>query len=156
MTTQKQYYLTEGGLAKLQSELDEALSIRRTEAAERVQRAMEMGSTEDNEYEDAKNQQAFVEGRILTLENIIRSAVLIPADEAPSEFIKIGSRVTVVTDGGSKETYQIVGSAEANAKERRISNESPVGRALLGHNVGDEVEVVVPAGLRRLTVTKIG
>lgn len=156
MTSQKEYYLTKEGLAKLEAELEHLRTVRRPEAAELVQRALELGNTEDNEYEDAKNEQAFVEGRFLALENTLRNAVIVPSDAQPSEMVKIGSFVTVLTDARREETYQIVGSAEADSKMRRISYESPVGKALLGRRAKDVVEVVVPAGLRKLTIVKIG
>lgn len=154
MTTHKQY-LTEEGVGKLQAELDSLIATRRPVVADRVEKARELGNTEDNEYDDAKNEQAFVEGRILELEDILKNAEVIRDDATPSAFIKIGSNVTVKTDDGKEQTYKIVGSAEADAKERRISNESPVGLALLGHKAGETVQVVAPAGIRKLKVVKI-
>ena len=149
--------LTKEGLAKLEKELDHLRTVRRQEVAERIHAAKELASTQNNaEYEDAKNDQAFVEGRILTLEKIIQNAEIINEEEAHrSKKVQLGSKVTVQTAKDTKETYTIVGSAEAEPKEGRISNESPVGRALIGKGVGDAVHVEVPAGVIRLTITGI-
>jgi len=149
--------LTREGLARLEKELDHLRTVRRQEVAERIHAAKELASTQNNaEYEDAKNDQAFVEGRILTLEKIIQNAEIINEEEAHrSKKVQLGSKVTVLTPKGTKETYTIVGSAEAEPKEGRISNESPVGQALLGKGVGDAIQVQVPAGAIRLTITGI-
>lgn len=154
MTAQKQY-LTQEGLEKLAAELEYLRTVRRAEAAERVRNALEMGGAEDNEYEEAKNEQAFVEGRIMDLEDILRNVVLIPEDQKRSGVVAIGSTVTVKADNNLKQTYKIVGSAEADAKEHKISNESPVGAALLGHRKGDTVEVQTPAGTRKLKIVQV-
>ncbi len=141
----KPTYISRDGLDKLRLELDEMVNVRRPEVAQRIHDAKEHGDlTENAEYEDAKNEQAFVEGRIATLEALIKNATLI--DETTSkEHVQIGSTVTVESPDG-KEKFQIVGSAEARPSEGRISNESPVGRALLGHKPGETVVVRVPAG----------
>ncbi len=141
----KPLYLTREGLEKLRVELDEMVNVRRTEVAARIHDAKEHGDlTENAEYEDAKNEQAFVEGRIQSLEALIRNASII--DEKPnSDHVQIGSTVDVESPDG-KQTFTIVGSAEASPREGRISNESPVGRALLGHKKGDSVVVKVPVG----------
>ncbi|HEX78454.1 MAG TPA: transcription elongation factor GreA [Dehalococcoidia bacterium] len=153
---QKEYIFTPQGLAKLEAELDHLRKVRRQEVAEKIQRAKEMGGTANNaEYEDAKNEQAFVEGRILTLENMIKHAVVIERDNASPQRVELGSRVTLRNQDGKPEVYFIVGSAEANPNEGRISNESPVGQALLGKKVGDEVEITVPAGVLKLIITEI-
>jgi len=149
-------YLTEEGLTKLKAELDHLYTVRRQEVAERIQRAKELTDTVDNaEYEDAKNEQAFVEGRIRTLEIMIKNAVVIPA-ESPSEQVRLGSKVTVQTQDGEQERYIIVGSPEADPSEGKISNESPVGKVLLGRRVGEEVEVRAPAGMLKLKIVTIG
>jgi transcription elongation factor GreA len=146
--------LTPEGLAKLERELDYLRTVRRQEVADRIHQAKELASTQNNaEYDDAKNEQAFVEGRILTLEKMIQNAVII--EERHSSRVELGSKVSVVNADGKEEHYTIVGSAEASPKDGRISNESPVGRALLGKSVGEEVQVQVPAGVLRLTVTTI-
>jgi transcription elongation factor GreA len=150
----KPEYLTREGLEKYKAELDELVNVRRPEVAARIHEATELGELVENaEYEEAKNEQAFVEGRIQALENLIRNAVLI--DEAPAtDHVQIGSKV-LVHHGQVQETYTIVGSAEASPREGRISNESPVGRALLGHRVGDQVVVQTPAGDVTYTIVSI-
>lgn len=153
---EKEVFLTAEGLSKLEAELEHLVKVRRPEVAERIRRAKELGSTANNaEYDDAKNEQAFVEGRILTLENIVKHATVIPPEKSPSDWIKVGSRVAVLTEEGEPESYSIVGSAEAAPAQGKISNESPVGRALLGHRVGEKVEVLTPAGVTRLLILEI-
>jgi len=141
----KPTYISREGLDKLRAELDEMVNARRPEVAQRIHDAKEHGDlTENAEYEDAKNEQAFVEGRIATLEALIKNATIID-EKTSKEHVQIGSTVTVESPDG-KEKFQIVGSAEARPAEGRISNESPVGRALLGHKTGETVVVRVPAG----------
>ncbi len=153
---QKEVFLTPEGLEKLKAELEHLRSVRRQQVADQIQRAKELGGTVDNaEYDDAKNEQAFVEGRILTLEKMLKNASIIQEEKAPSSSVRLGSKVTVRSKGGEKELYTIVGSAEANPGEGKISNESPVGKALMGKRVGDEVEVRAPAGARKLKITAI-
>jgi len=149
--------LTKEGMAKLQEELDYLITVRRPQIARRIQEAKELTSAQNNaEYDDAKNEQAFVEGRILTLERIIQNAVMIDEEEAHhSNRVRLGSTVTVLNQDGQEEHYTIVGSAEANPGQGRISNESPVGKALLDKRVGDEVQVTAPAGTLRFTITAI-
>jgi transcription elongation factor GreA len=141
----KPTYLSREGLEKLHQELEALTHDRRAEVASRIHDAKENGDLSENaEYEDAKNEQAFVEGRIQLLEALIKNATLI-GDERSNEHVQIGS--TVIVEGANgRETYTIVGSTEASPRERRISNESPVGRALLGKRTGDRVVVRVPAG----------
>jgi len=150
----KPTYISREGLEKLRRELDETVSIRRPEVASRIHDAKEHGDLSENaEYEDAKNEQAFVEGRIQTLEALIKNATLI--DEHHSkDHVQIGSTVTVNGPEG-EESFTIVGSTEARPTEGRISNESPVGRALLGRKKGDKVTVRVPAGDIAYAVVKI-
>ena len=153
---QKEYFFTPEGLARLEAELEHLRNARRQEVAEKLQRAKEMGGTANNaEYEDAKNEQAFVEGRILTVENMVKHAVVSTPDRA-NPRVEFGDRVTLRNQDGKPEVYIIVGSAEANPNEGRISNQSPVGQALLGKRVGDEVEIAVPAGVLKLIITEIG
>jgi len=149
--------LTKEGMAKLQQELDYLITVRRPQIARRIQEAKELTSAQNNaEFDDAKNEQAFVEGRILTLERIIQNAVLIDEEVAHhASRVQLGSTVTLVDQKGEKLQYTIVGSAEANPSQGRISNESPVGKALLDKGVGDEVQVTVPAGNLRFTVAAI-
>lgn len=151
----KTTYISRDGLERLRAELDEMLSVRRPEIAQRIHDAKEHGDLSENaEYEDAKNEQAFVEGRIAALESMIKNATLID-EHASTDHVGIGSTVTVAIDG-EIETFTIVGSAEASPTDGRISNESPVGRALLGRRRGDKVVVQVPAGNFTYTITEIG
>jgi transcription elongation factor GreA len=153
---QKEVFLTPEGLEKLKAELEYLRSVRRQQVADQIHRAKELGGTVDNaEYDDAKNEQAFVEGRILTLEKMLKNASIIQEEKAPSSSVRLGSKVTVGSKGGEKEYYAIVGSAEANPSDGKISNESPVGKALMGKRVGDEVEVHAPAGARKLKIVAI-
>ena len=149
--------LTEEGLARLEKELEHLKTVRRPQVAERIRQAKELASTQNNaEYDDAKNEQAFVEGRILTLEKMIQDATIIDEEQAHhAKEVRIGSTVTVVEEKDKKQIFTIVGSAEADPKQGKISNESPVGIALLGKRVGDEVQVKVPKGVLRFTVSKI-
>jgi len=141
----KPTYISRDGLEKLRAELDEMVSLRRPEIAQRIHDAKEHGDlTENAEYEDAKNEQAFVEGRIQQLEALIKNAILIDENHG-NDHVQIGSTVKVDGPDG-KESFTIVGSTEARPTEGRISNESPVGRALLGRKKGDKVSVQVPAG----------
>ena len=141
----KPTYLSKDGLEKLRSELDEMVSVKRPEVANRIHDAKEHGDLSENaEYEDAKNEQAFVEGRIQTLEALIKNATIIDENHS-TDHVQIGSTVAVDSPDG-QERFTIVGSAEAKPSEGRISNESPVGRALLGKKKGEKVIVRVPAG----------
>ena len=152
----KETYLTPEGLKTLQEELDHLTNVRRSEVAARIHRANESGGTVDNaEYDEAKNEQAFVEGRVRDLETILSNAVVAPDAEKRGKGVKFGSSVTVVTAEGTRSDYTVVGSAEAAPLEGKISNESPVGRALLGRKVGDKVKVKTPSGVMRLTIRKI-
>jgi len=141
----KPAYLSKEGYEKLREELDEMVNVRRAEVAARIHEAKEHGDISENaEYEDAKNEQAFVEGRIQTLSALIKNAVMIEENHSTTH-VQIGSTVTVQSDDG-KEKFTIVGSAEAAPADGKISNESPVGRALLGRKKGETVQVTVPAG----------
>lgn len=147
MVNQPQY-LTPEGLIKLEERLKFLQDVRRPEVAERLRQALEEGGdlSENAEYEDAKNEQAFVEGEILRLETILSSAQVIEAT-GKKDVVSLGSKVTVVEDGvGDKEVYHIVGSAEANPAEGKISIESPLGKALLGAKPGTKVVVNAPGG----------
>ncbi len=147
--------LTKEGLDKIQKELEYLISVRRAEVAKRIHDAKELvGAQNTPEYEDARNEQAFVEGRILTLENFIQNAVII--EEAHDHHrVSLGSTVTIRNHDNEVEQYTIVGSAEADPKDHKISNESPVGQALLGKGLGDEVQVNAPAGVLRWTIIDI-
>ena len=140
-------FVTPEGLEKLEDELKYLRTVRRKAVAERLRSVLDGQDVLENaEYEDAKNEQAFVEGRILTVETILKSAVLIQGG-GPTDRVGIGSHVTVTEDDGEPETYHIVGSAEADPRSGRISNESPLGKALLGYRVGDEITVNAPGGI---------
>ncbi|MBI2855894.1 MAG: transcription elongation factor GreA [Chloroflexi bacterium] len=153
---QRGSYLTKEGLSKLEAELEHLRTVRRQEVASRIQKANEIGGTVDNaEYDDAKNEQAFVEGRILTLEKIAESAVIIGDNVAHSDSIQLGSHVVVLDSKGKEAEYTIVGSAEADPLQGRISNESPVGKALLNKKVGEDVQVNTPAGAATFTISSI-
>lgn len=148
--------VTSEGLAKLEAELDLLRRVRRPEVAQKIQKAKEAGGTVDNaDYEDAKNQQAFIEGRIRELEEAIKNVVLIPDDRKPSEKVEVGSAVVVTNPQGKNQHFTIVGRTEADPTQGRISNESPVGRALLGHRAGEQAEVDTPSGKIKLTIVKI-
>jgi transcription elongation factor GreA len=149
-------YLTAEGLKKLEEELEHLRTVKRQEVAQRLHEAMEDGELIENaEYEAAKNEQAFVEGRILELEHMLAQAQVIEPGKS-KDVVRIGSTVVVQEDGnGGSETYTIVGVAEANPREGLISNESPLGVSLLDHKVGDIVEVKAPAGVLRFRVVKI-
>lgn len=153
---EKPIFLTPEGRAKLEAELENLKTVRRSQVAEAIHSAKEEGDIMENSaYDEAKNEQAFVEGRIMTIEQMLKNAVMI--DETHSSgIVGIGSNVIVVERGSrEEEDYQIVGSAEADPAKGRISNESPVGRAVLGKRVGDEVQVKIPDGVRHLKITKI-
>ena len=148
-------YLTKKGRKKLEEELSYLRDTKRAEVANRLHEAMEDGELIENaEYEAAKNEQAFVEGRILEIEHMLASAQEIKRRRA-KDMVRIGSTVEVKENGGSKETYTIVGAAEADPKSGLISNESPLGRALLDGKVGDNVEVDAPAGTLSFRIVKI-
>ena len=139
----------------MEQELQHLLTVRRPEVAEKIKRAREMGGTENNaEYDDAKNDQAFVEGRILMLENIVKNAVAIESPVLP-DIVELGNKVLIQNQDGKIEQYTIVGSTESNPIEGKISNESPVGRALLGKKINDSIEVNTPAGVFTLKIIEI-
>lgn len=153
---EKQTILTPEGLKKLEEELEFLKSVRRKEIAERIKQAKEFGDLmENSEYEDAKNEQAFTEGRILMLEGMLRNAKVINNHDIRSDVVTVGSTVRIMDEGGEELAYTIVGSAEADPLHDRISNESPVGRALLGKRKGDKVTVQVPAGTIKYTIKGI-
>lgn len=136
-------YLTEQGLEDIKSELDVLKKIKRPEATERIQKARDFANSEENtEYDSAMEEQAIIENRILTLENVVKNASLIQ-EESSNDFVVIGSTVKIEMDGDIDE-FTIVGKLEANPAKKKISNESPVGSAILGVRVGEEVEVHTP------------
>ncbi|KPV43467.1 transcription elongation factor GreA [Alicyclobacillus ferrooxydans] len=154
---EKEVILTPEGLQKLEDELEHLKSVKRREVAERIKLAISYGDiSENSEYEDAKNEQAFVEGRIMTLEKMLRNARVIHDDDVDTELVSIGSTVLLKDIEFDEEVeYTIVGSAEADPASNRISNESPVGRSLIGKTKGAMVEVAVPAGTIQFQVLSI-
>ncbi|QSO47957.1 transcription elongation factor GreA [Alicyclobacillus mengziensis] len=154
---EKEVILTPEGLQKLEDELEHLKSVKRREVAERIKLAISYGDiSENSEYEDAKNEQAFIEGRIMTLEKMLRNARVIHDDDVDTDLVSIGSTVLLKDIEFDEEVeYTIVGSAEADPASNRISNESPVGHALIGKAKGAMVEVAVPAGTIQFQVLSI-
>ncbi|OIP22747.1 transcription elongation factor GreA [bacterium CG_4_10_14_0_2_um_filter_33_32] len=150
----KKIYLTKEGLEKLEQELKDLTTNKRKEVALRIKEAKEFGDlSENSEYEEAKNEQAFIEGRIAEAQNILKNSVLI-SNKGTSGKISVGSKVTVEIAGELTE-FIIVGSTEADPMQGKISNESPIGQALLNRKEGEEVEIEVPAGKLIYKVKKI-
>ena len=154
---EKEVILTVEGLKKLEDELEQTKSVRRREVAERIRQAIAFGDiSENSEYEDAKNEQAFIEGRILTLEKMLRNAIIIDEENLDTEEVSIGSMILLKDLEMDEEfKYTIVGSAEADPGDYKISNESPVGSAILGKPKGSIVEVNVPAGVLKYQIMDI-
>jgi transcription elongation factor GreA len=150
-------HLTRDGIRKLEEELDELVNNRRPEVAERIRHAREFGDiTENAEYTEAKNEQSLVEGRIQTLDLLLRNAVVIEDEPREKGVVSLGAQVKVrLEDGDGDETYEIVGAAEADPLHGRISNESPLGSALLGHSAGDVVEWDAPNGASEVTIVAV-
>jgi transcription elongation factor GreA len=151
-------FLTKEGYQKLADELDYLRTTKRLEVANRLHEAMEGGELIENaEYEAAKNEQAFVEGRIQELEMILASARVIDekSKKAKSDLVQVGSQVTIKEGGNASEKYSIVGAAEANPREGKISNESPIGKAILNHRAGEVVNVEAPAGTFKVKIVKV-
>ncbi|MBM7569282.1 transcription elongation factor GreA [Paenibacillus sacheonensis] len=153
----KEIILTQDGLNKLEDELENLKSVKRREVAERIKVAIGYGDiSENSEYEDAKNEQAFIEGRIITLEKMLRNARIINNDDIDIDTVSIGSIVTVEDlEYGDTMEYAIVGTAESDPLKNKISNESPVGKAILGKSKGTTVEVSVPAGIIQYKIVDI-
>jgi transcription elongation factor GreA len=148
--------MTRDGLAKVRCELDQLRGVRRQEVAARIHQARDDARPQNNaEFDDAKNDQARVEGRIQELERLLARATPIDEERTTDGCVRVGSRVTIRQQTGREQSYTIVGSAEANPLQGRISNESPCGRALLGRHVGDRVEVQAPSGAIEVLVTAI-
>ena len=155
---QRDVLLTPEGLDKLKDEIEHLSTVRRREVADRIKEAREFGDiSENSEYDDAKNEQAMLEARIASLEEKLRSASVIDAAQLDSNVVRVGSLVSVKDEGSGKSLkYTIVGSTEADPSENRLSNESPVGKGLLGRKKGDTVKVQLPNGKNReLKITKI-
>ena len=150
--------LTQEGLDKLKSELEVLSTEKRREVAERIKEAREFGDISENaEYDDAKNEQMMLEQKIAQLEERLRSAQVVDTSGLSTDLVRVGVTVNVKDEKtGGSDKYTIVGSAEANPSEKKLSNESPVGKALLGHKRGDTVDVSLPSGKKRkLKITKI-
>ncbi len=154
---EKETILTKDGLRRLEEELEHLKGTKRKEIAERIKQAKAFGDLSENaEYDDAKNEQAFVEGRILQIEQMLRNARVIDNASVPSDAVSVGATVRLNDlAAGSEITYMIVGSAEADPLRDRISNESPVGRALIGRKKGETVTVRVPVGTLKYTILEI-
>ena len=149
-------YLTQEGFERLQKELEHLRTVKRIEVAERLREALEDGELIENaELEAAKNEQSFVEGRIKELEMLLSNARLIDSS-ANGDTIQVGTRVKVQEDGAEAEEYVIVGAAEADPRLGRISNESPLGKALLNQKAGDKVKVEAPGGEFEIEILSIG
>jgi transcription elongation factor GreA len=153
----KEIVLTRDGLKKLEDELDELKTVHRREVNERIRQAKEFGDISENaEYEDAKQEQAFVEGRVLKLEAMIRNARVIDASDYVADEVHLGATIKVKEAGsGVSREFTIVGSAEADPKNARLSNESPVGRALMGRKKGETVDVTTPRGPMKYKIESI-
>ncbi|MBN8191055.1 transcription elongation factor GreA [Bacillus sp. NTK074B] len=157
MSTDKVFPMTAEGKEKLEKELENLKTVKRKEVVERIKIARSFGDlSENSEYDAAKDEQAFVEGRISTLENMIRNAKIIQEDDMNSDTVQLGKKVTFVElPDGDKETYTIVGSAEADPFEGKISNDSPIAKSLLGHKVGAEVNVQTPGGEMSVKIVEV-
>ncbi|WP_027415796.1 transcription elongation factor GreA [Aneurinibacillus terranovensis] len=155
--SEKEVILTAAGLQKLEDELEQLKTVKRREVAQRIKEAISYGDlSENSEYEEAKNEQAFIEGRIITLEKMLRNARVISGDEVDTGVVSVGSTVRVKDlEFGDVVEYTIVGSAESDPMQNKISNESPVGIALLGKTKGSVVDVNVPAGVIRYEILEI-
>lgn len=153
----KQNILTIEGLAKLEDELDFLKSKKRAEIAQRIKQALAFGDiTENSEYNEAKNEQAFVEGRIVQIENILKTAKVIDDEDIQTDIVSVGCRVTLRdVELGDEVEYLIGGSAEADPINLKISNESPVGKALIGKTIGNIVDIVVPDGVIKYEILNI-
>jgi len=157
LATEKVFPMTLAGKEKLEQELEMLKTVKRKEVVERIKIARSFGDlSENSEYDSAKEEQAFVEGRITTLENMIRNAKIIEESELTTDAVSLGRTVTFVElPDGDEESYTIVGSAEADPFEGKISNDSPIAKSLMGKKVGDEVSVQTPVGEMSVRITSI-
>jgi transcription elongation factor GreA len=157
LATEKVFPMTQAGKEKLVQELEYLKSVKRKEVVERIKIARSFGDlSENSEYDSAKEEQAFVEGRITTLENMIRNAKIIAESEIAGDSVALGRSVTFIElPNGEEETYSIVGSAEADPFEGKISNDSPIAKSLLGKKVGDQVTVQTPGGEMNVRIVSI-
>ncbi|MFC0270096.1 transcription elongation factor GreA [Metabacillus herbersteinensis] len=157
MAQEKIFPMTKAGKEKLEQELEYLKAVKRKEVVERIKIARSFGDlSENSEYDSAKEEQAFVEGRVTTLENMIRNAKIIEEDSANSNTVSLGKTVTFVElPNGDEETYTIVGSAEADPLEGKISNDSPIAKSLMGRQVGDKVSAQTPGGELSVKIVSI-
>lgn len=157
MATNKEVVLTYEGLQKLEQELENLKTVKIREVAERIKQALSFGDiSENSEYDEAKNEQAYIEGRIFQLENMLKNAKVIDEEDIQTDVVSIGSKVKVLDMEFDEEVeYYIVGSTEADPSQYKISNESPVGKALIGGKIGDIVEVTVPDGVIKFKILEI-
>jgi len=152
----EEQYLTVDGAAQLRAELEDLKNVKRPALSLKLKEAISMGDLSENaDYADAKEQQAFLEGRIHQLEGLLRKAVIVADQDKKSTTVRVGSVVTVQEEGAGPETFAIVGAAEADPKHGKISNESPIGAALLGHKVKDKVKVHAPGGEFTLVIKAV-
>jgi len=153
--TDKETFITEEGLEKIKRELDELKNVKRMEIAERIQEAKELGDLSENaEYVEAKNEQAFIEGRILEIETLLKQVTVIKEFKKKTDIVEVGSTIKIKSDKETKE-YSIVGSNEADPGKGRISNESPIGQAFLGKKVGDIIDIKIPHGTKKFKIIAI-
>lgn len=151
-----QVYLTAEGAARMKAELEELVGTARSELAKRLRAAIQQGDLSENaDYHKAKEDQSFLEGRIQELEYLLKNATIIPGNNGNGETIDLGARITVQEEDFDPETYHLVGPKEADPRNGRISYESPIGQALLGHRVGDKISVQTPGGSISLSILKI-
>lgn len=157
MSDVKKYVITYSGVKKLEEELQYLKTTKRKEITEKIKLALSFGDlSENSEYDEAKNDQAFLEGKIAQIENMLKNAVIIDESELKNDVVSVGSKVKVMDYEFDEEVlFSIVGSAEADPMENKISNESPVGSALIGKKVGDVVEVQVPDGVNKYKILDI-
>lgn len=157
MAAEKVFPMTQAGKAKLEQELETLKTVKRKEVVERIKTARSFGDlSENSEYDSAKEEQAFVEGRITTIENMIRNAKIIEEDSLSGDSVSLGHSVTFIElPNGDEETYTIVGSAEADPFEGKISNDSPIAKSLMGKKVGDQVSVQTPGGEMSVRIVTI-
>lgn len=157
MSQTKQYVMTYEGVKKLETELDYLKTVKRKEITEKIKVALGYGDlSENSEYDEAKNDQAFTEGRILQLENMLKNAVVVDEADLPNDIVSVGTKVKVKDYEFDEEVeYLIVGSAEADPMNFKISNESPVGSALVGKKIGEVIEVIVPDGVNKFEILGI-
>ncbi|HDK7177087.1 TPA: transcription elongation factor GreA [Clostridium botulinum] len=157
MSEAKKYVMTYEGVKKLEEELEYLKTVKRKEITEKIKVALSFGDlSENSEYDEAKNEQAFAEGRIIQLENMLKNASIVDENEVPKDVVSVGSIVKVKDYEFDEDVeYIIVGSAEADPMNNKISNESPVGNGLIGKKVGDVIEVTVPDGVSKYEILEV-